>query len=87
MIPEPVLSWIENAFCKNYWGWAHGLLGAIAGHFCRSLPLPVWLMVLGALVIAVGWELLQARSDLKKSYSLDSLGDIILGVFSFYLAV
>jgi hypothetical protein len=87
IIPEPFLYWLEHAFCLNYWAWTHALFGAIAGHLCRGLPLPVWLMVLCALAVAVGWELLEARSNLRKVFSLDSIGDIILGVLFFYLAV
>lgn len=75
---------IYDLFCRNFWGWFHGLGGAVlyiilARFFRRGFSLFL------VLFIAVVWEGAEViKDDVVKIYGshqrwlLDSIGDVLL---------
>jgi hypothetical protein len=87
-----VKEFVDRGLCRNYWGWLHGMFGAVAGAFCMSYtqidPVRTLLYVLS---LAVLWEIGEAvvsgPDGIYKTYKTfkdfvyDSIGDIALAVF------
>jgi hypothetical protein len=88
-LPMPIHDFIWYGFCGNTWCWAHGLAGAIWGGIGVLCGIPVWIVLVVALVVATAWEIFEFRYNKLPLYWIliyDAIGDVLAALFCCWIA-